>query len=292
MAFTITSPLPLPWESTEPHPTHDEIVAAVRLDPEVLYVRKTFAFKEKFFFKFGTTVRPVEGENMMLVRQATSLRVPRVYAIYRFGKDNLMTMIVTEQILGGSISSWLDHVELLYLTRAQKDAMKARVLEQLRTGMRELRSIPAPDIYGSLCSRPYCGGIAGEAAEQGPFFDFEAVAEFCHGRFHEWDGRYVPDAGKAEVQRQCIAKLCTLPSQDRRPVFSHGDWVSSNILVTNDGVAWVVDWEFAGFYPAFYEYILVVKRFGHRYQPATEVLEPFPAADQIVQETAEAYNRL
>lgn len=38
-------------------------------------------------------------------------------------------------------------------------------------------------------------------------------------------------------------------------VLTHNDLSMRNILVGNDGTLWVVDWEWSGFYPQWFEYI-------------------------------------
>jgi thiamine kinase-like enzyme len=38
------------------------------------------------------------------------------------------------------------------------------------------------------------------------------------------------------------------------PVFTHGDLNPTNILVRGDQVVGIIDWEFAGWYPCYWEY--------------------------------------
>lgn len=38
-------------------------------------------------------------------------------------------------------------------------------------------------------------------------------------------------------------------------IFTHGDLVPRNIMVRNGGIVSILDWEMAGFYPEYWEYV-------------------------------------
>ena len=52
-----------------------------------------------------------------------------------------------------------------------------------------------------------------------------------------------------------IAKVAK-PFDDRGPlVYTHQDLHMQNIILGDDGQLWIIDWDLAGFYPIFFEYI-------------------------------------
>lgn len=63
------------------------------------------------------------------------------------------------------------------------------------------------------------------------------------------------------------------------PVFTHGDLNPSNILVRGNRVAGIVDWEFAGWYPYYWEY--TTAWYGHHTrrewgEHIVKFLDPYP----------------
>jgi hypothetical protein len=94
--------------------------------------------------KWGQYVTLQEGENMLFVRQSTSIPVPTVYALFRDEKTGL-NFIIQEYIPGKSLGSvWND------LDTPDKTA----IASQLRRNMDELRSIPSPGYYGGIWRQP------------------------------------------------------------------------------------------------------------------------------------------
>jgi hypothetical protein len=50
------------------------------------------------------------------------------------------------------------------------------------------------------------------------------------------------------------------PFDDTRPlVFTHGDLSMRNIIFGRDGRIWLVDWDWSGFYPPWFEYVSMVQ---------------------------------
>ncbi|KAJ3500362.1 hypothetical protein NLJ89_g9832 [Agrocybe chaxingu] len=50
---------------------------------------------------------------------------------------------------------------------------------------------------------------------------------------------------------------------DERLVFVHGDLSPSNILLSDDGVLWLIDWADAGYYPEWMEAVAAWQYGGH-----------------------------
>ncbi|GFF43412.1 hypothetical protein IFM58399_06942 [Aspergillus lentulus] len=188
--------------------------------------RRVVIIEPNFIMKFGEAVDLLEGENMIFVCHNTSIRVPRVYALYT-STNTGKKYIVMERIAGQSLlSSWLQ------LGLPEKET----VVSTLRQYFTELRQLPPPSYWGSLSKRPLLNGIfwTGEPdpAINGPFTTnedlFEAMAREHTHAFgpsiradflrHSKEG----DAGDDSAKLQVV----------------------------------VIDWEKSGWYPAYWEYCL------------------------------------
>jgi hypothetical protein len=104
--------------------------------------------------------------------------------------------------------------------------------------------------------------------------------------FHFWlrDG-LTPTAGAKhnieEGEWQDIEKMVAMQDSSwPPPVFTHGDLNPANIIVRGDKVVGIIDWEFAGWYPHYWEYTSAwygnVTRTDWR-DAIDRFLEPFPA---------------
>ncbi|KAG8358290.1 hypothetical protein FVEN_g4216 [Fusarium venenatum] len=112
----------------------------------------------------------------------------------------------------------------------------------------ELRSVTPPE------------GTKVSSIEGGPFYDCRLPSRLYWGpyasvrKFHEalvdnipWDAEYTnyPDLVELfEFYRQVENEI----------VLTHGDLSSLNILARGDRVVGIVDWETAGWFPAYWEY--------------------------------------
>lgn len=63
--------------------------------------------QQRFIMKLGAHVRPIEAYNMLYVAKATTVPVPKVYAIYqRREKQSTVTYIVMQYVQGTTQHSW------------------------------------------------------------------------------------------------------------------------------------------------------------------------------------------
>jgi thiamine kinase-like enzyme len=82
---------------------------------------------------------------------------------------------------------------------------------------------------------------------------------------------------------ELIRKLIDLHNQDwGPPTFTHGDLSSLNILVSGDDVVGIVDWETAGWYPVYWEYVT-----AHLVNPQNEFWKDY--IDRFVEPMPEAF---
>ncbi|KAL2022380.1 hypothetical protein VTK56DRAFT_5447 [Thermocarpiscus australiensis] len=185
---------------------------------------------------------------MRFLEARTSIPIPRVHcAFLHKGR----AFIVMERIKGQSLANaWMT------LTDADRESIFA----QLRRMFQELRALsPPPGTGVESC----VGGSLRDSRiprSQPRFGPFKTIQDF-----HFW----LRDGLRLEDIEQPNRKNSLLSEQDWEdlkemvtkqggpwpaPVFTHGDLNPSNIMVRGDQVVGIIDWEFAGWYPYYWEY--------------------------------------
>lgn len=164
---------------------------------------------------------------MEFIAGHTSIPVPKVYYAFTYkGASYIVMRHIKGQMAG---QGWLRRTE----------ESKTQILTQLRSMIKELRSVPPPEGTG-------VGSIDG-----GPFYDCRLPSCLYWGpyatvrEFHEalvggisLDTDWTLDADLSELfefYRRSGHKL----------VLTHGDLSRLNILVRGDAVVGIVDWEYS-----------------------------------------------
>ncbi|CDF39690.1 unnamed protein product [Chondrus crispus] len=200
-----------------------------------------------FIVKYGKRLDLMEGQNMLYVQQATSVSVPRVYAMFHESESS-ENFIVMERIKGKRLDrEW----SLL----GQRE--KRLIASKLKRDFEELRKLPSPGGFCSLGNRPLLDDIFWTDSEStsltGPFatesaFNEALIALYLHNK---------PSKYKADFYRR------TLPSvvHESCALFTHGDFQGKNVLLRrltekgSDAVdVSLIDWEFSGWYPSYWEF--------------------------------------
>ena len=174
-----------------------------------------------------------ETHAINLVRALTSIPVPNVRQLVvspaQFGLEN--TYIVMDYIEGETLDECWS--KLGFLT-------KLKVVWKLRNYVSQLKrvraTIPGP-VDGSECI-----GFYFTETGAGPFSTYEdMIAWFNH---------------KLEVNKRWKQPPPHARSFDTSwpLVFTHQDLCPRNIILSKDGTLYIVDWAWAGFYPAWFEY--------------------------------------
>lgn len=186
-----------------------------------------------------------EAAAIEFIRERTSVPVPKIYCAFTYRNK---TYIAMERLKGTMLADgWLQRSE----------ESRSRILNQLKTMIEEIRSIRSPhgssvaSVDGGSLNDPRLPGIGTvypipTARRFGPFEDINA--------FHRWLRRPhkdADDAFPAEVNDMIKAHEETDWGQ---PVFTHGDLSSFNIIVNDDKITGIIDWETAGWYPHYWEY--------------------------------------
>jgi aminoglycoside phosphotransferase (APT) family kinase protein len=206
--------------------------------------RKVVGVGSHFVVKYGLQVDLGEGQNMIFIKNTTSVSVPKVYALFKDVESN-KNYVIMERISGDRLDSiWtsLDHMQ------------KLAIALQVRASFIELRKLHSPDGYCSLDCKPlrdhlfYTGNSEESLELEGPF---KTEMEFNDALIKKYlSSGYLP-VGKADYYRRAFPSVLN----GHPPTFTHGDLQRKNIIVgTEDGSITIIDWEFAGWYPSYWEY--------------------------------------
>lgn len=170
----------------------------------------------------------MEGGVMRLVRQHTTIPVPRIH----YSHLNDVGYTIMDFIPGRSLlECWTD---LSWFTQI-------RIVCTMRTYVKQLRQIP--NTRGTLGD--VTDGIVSSLLFEHIEKEFDSVRRFR--RFCTWQSY----AGWRDI-RSDVPPVRPL-AVDWTLVFIHGDLNVSNLILADDGVLWVIDWQCAGFYPAAFE---------------------------------------
>ena len=264
----------LPTElSTESQPINNTrlrrflVLAAVKLLKRIVPSHGAVIFiSNKLCIKFGPLRNLPETSAMRFIAQHTSIPVPKVYCAFtRKG----WTYIVMEKMNGEMLGSgWGE----------RSDCSKAKILQQLKRMVDEMRNIPSRRGEGQRQGvRNVDGGsiwdsrLPGTSMCHGPFESVHDFHRYLRGGFNA-DPNHYPE----------VSELIAL--QDRAwspPVFTHGDLSSLNILVHGDVIVGIIDWETAGWYPSYWEYTTASQVSPMNYfwrEEINKFLDPMPEA--------------
>lgn len=201
----------------------------------------------QFVVKYRVQVEPLEGETNLFLAQSTAIPVPQVYAIFQTPfKSIKTTFIVMERIHGSTLAS---------LWPAMDTTTKAALASQLRTVFADIRTLPSPGGYCSTGRQGLPEGIFWTNEASRPFAGpFDTEANFMVAK-------YVED-GLSKHKAKYYARTFAAVLKDHGPVFSHGDFQRKNVMMRDRGAEGnetaselvFIDWEFAGWYPSYWEY--------------------------------------
>ncbi|EGX93679.1 Protein kinase-like domain [Cordyceps militaris CM01] len=181
---------------------------------------------------------------MAFIAARTKIPVPRVHC--SFTRRNV-TYIVMERMRGKTLAdAW----------PSLSDADVERILLQLRGMLDELRAVPAPGTAIQSC----IGGslrdsrIPRPEPRFGPFSTTHAFHEWLReGLGPEEKPRYVDDEEWTDIKY-----MIAMQNRDcESPVFTHGDLNPFNIIVRDGNIEAIIDWEFSGWLPPYWEYTSV-----------------------------------
>ena len=216
-----------------------ELTHAIRLAPET--APNVYKVDDKTVVKRGDATRLAEAAAMDLVRCKTSIPVPTVYNAYVDETDSEIGTIVMEFIEGNVLRDvWED------MNSRQKES----IISQLKGFMEELRAIK-----GS-----FIGSVDGTSCEDQLFTEpsggYGPYA--TESEFHEGIVQAMQHAQKNVFVDMVSDMVRAMPPH--QIVLTHSDLAPRNILVRGDVVVGILDWELAGFYPEYWEYVKALYR--------------------------------
>lgn len=233
------------------------------------HIGHVYSLSRHMLVKTGSDVRLAEAATMRFIAENTSIPVPKVLSAFvRKGA----AYIVMEKIQGQELAKLWYHLS---------DQTRASLLGQLRDMVEELRALRPPSQFavGSCTGGSLQDFRQSRAPPPVRFGPFKTIQDF-----HSWlrDGLKL---GQAEIRDQ--ADLDDVNEMISRqdgpwppPVFTHGDLNPSNILVRDDKIVGIIDWEMSGWYPHYWEYTSL-KMGSYLVNPVWDdhiekFLDPFP----------------
>lgn len=131
------------------------------------------------------------------------------------------------------------------MTIEEKDG----ICRQLREILTKMRSIPWESGLIGSCS----GGVARDCRQYSDYSDGPYKDEATFNLSFYFDlVKTIPGPIRDALYQQL--------RNDHRIVFSHGDLAQHNILVKDGRITGLLDWEYAGWYPEYWDYIKFFER--------------------------------
>jgi tRNA A-37 threonylcarbamoyl transferase component Bud32 len=194
--------------------------------------------------KTGDSVRLAEAAAMELVRKKTAIPVPEIYNAY-VDSSTGHVRIVMEFIEGDCLADvWANF----------NTDQKQQVLEQLRDCLSQLR-VTKESFIGSVDGTACADQLFDE--DIGAYGPYKDEATFNEG---------IITALKNTLTSGWVDTVCKMVGalNSHEIVLTHGDISPRNIIVQGSKVVAILDWELAGYYPEYWEYVKAL------YRPAWE----------------------
>ncbi|CAK7266953.1 hypothetical protein SEPCBS57363_002354 [Sporothrix epigloea] len=287
----ITLPYFRPGDLPAPLPTLAEIQE--NFDPELSPRRNALGsiggfslIRDTYAVKFGFDVSENEGYALLFAEQNLSVPTPRLYAMYREPLTDHLYLVM-DLIPGVSLES-------VWSTLSTES--KSSLTTQLREMFTSMRMLSPP--------RAFIGGIAGGRIPSPVFSTFKPDPDI-NGPFKTTEevGRAMARAsrevwlsfGQQNWESEFFSRHLPTALKDHAVKLTHGDFHMRNIMVdkvqkgtngsaqTEEGSTWkvtgIIDWEAAGWYPAYWEYASAMARAQSEHdwpERLDTILEPYP----------------
>jgi aminoglycoside phosphotransferase (APT) family kinase protein len=227
--------------------------------------RKVVRIGEHFVVKYGVHVDLLEGETMLfLAQETTQVPVPRIYALFDRESDSgtRTKYIIMELIKGQALSiAWPQ------MNHTTKEAITSK----LQRAFGEMRKLKTPGGFCSIGRRGLPDAVFWTDDPESPYFGpFDTETELNAAMVSKYR-----TIGFSDHRADWYARGFNAVLQGHNPVFSHGDFQRKNVIVrelqdtSSDGSAnpspdiVMIDWEFAAWYPSYWEYARAIFACGH-----------------------------
>ncbi|KAI0542835.1 kinase-like protein [Xylaria digitata] len=200
------------------------------------------AISRHLVVKTSPFVHLSEAATMAFVAAKTSIPVPRVYCSFVYRNQAFITM---ERVQGEPLAE---------VWKSLSDTDREHVFQQLRGMIGELRALTPPSgmrvescINGSLRD----SRIPRSRPRFGPF---KTVQDFHLWLREDLRPEEHPDRKNDQDWEEIKEMVAKQDGPWPPPVFTHGDLNPFNIFLRGSRVVGIIDWEFAGWYPSYWEY--------------------------------------
>jgi aminoglycoside phosphotransferase len=210
--------------------------------------RRVVGLDNNIVVKYGRNIDLDEAKSTSFVAQNTSLPVPRILGTYTYESKNYIFMT---RMKGIPLSECLHSLSI-------KDY--DIIAEEMKIYLTELRALRIEDFE----KRSYIGSVGfGEVKdkmlragkrERGPFAtELDLHSNICERWVESMNfGNPKPNYYVNIVRRMYAEK------SDHKIVFTHADLAPSNVLVNEGHIMGIVDWQDAGWYPEYWEYVTIM----------------------------------
>ncbi|KAH9897149.1 protein kinase-like protein [Xylariomycetidae sp. FL2044] len=202
---------------------------------------------EKTLVKYGPAVTLVEAEAMHHVSRHTSVQCPAVFGAYVLHGEGYILMSFEE---GRLLPEFWENA-----TTEEREA----VIVQLQRYLSEMRSMKG-DYVGGFNRKPCMAGeflwdFAQDGHEYGPYPDEQGFNEgILEALLRSSPGPENTDPESGAYNRRYQTRQLVHSLRNHEIVFTHGDLNAGNILIKDDGTVVILDWQTAGYYPAYWEW--------------------------------------
>ena len=219
------------------------------------HINTVIRYNQHYVVKYGTDTSLQEGLNMLFVQRTTDIPVPKVYALFH-DKATDMNFIVQEYIPGKNVGDIWNDLD---------DDEKTDITSQLRRYLDQLRSLrqTGRPYFGGVWRRPTAdwylnGGPDAGDATRPPVGPFENEEDWVDAMLRVAFGAHSGSTRSADDD-EWMKYVFHAFFQGHKPVFTHGDLSGGNIRLREDGTVTLLDWQYSGWHPEFWEYCNAVQ---------------------------------
>ncbi|KAG4426858.1 hypothetical protein IFR04_000289 [Cadophora malorum] len=226
----------------------DEVGNANELVLHSSFKRKIVRYGNRVV-KSGPDLRPSEAETMIFIKKHTAIPIPHVYSDHS-GTDGSITM---EYIRG-------ERLDKVWKGLPQEE--KLGLAEELRRILSELRGLKGQ----------YIGSINHGEAIDGRKFDIRGGPFETEAAFNQF---LLSDTfpSTATILRDIASRSLRT---DHEIIFAHGDFAPRNIMVADGKITGILDWEYSGWYPEYWDFVKSFNAADHRIDWYNYVERIFP----------------
>jgi len=203
------------------------------------------------FYIMRGSYGPVQPLPFGLILKLGKIGVPEEAKTIQFIQRN--TKIPVPHIIVSATGIWHHYMlmkrvdgELLHFTWDRlSQSQQSHVIDQLRFMVEQLRSLPTPQppSVSALNNAPCLDARVAGSRTFGPF---TTVAGF-----HD----HLASVSTFYMDEDDIKRIRSQMSDHQRIFFTHGDLAPRNIFMKGDKIVALIDWEHAGWYPEYWEYV-------------------------------------